>query len=160
MVPAGILVDNQTNFATLQAALTTPGLVAGDSIQIEPGSAPGNIGNASLPQLMNLTIKGDAAAGLLATPQFDITGAVTIGANQAGFTLQGVNVGLITAGSLTFNANASILGSSLVDAGSSAAAAVTLASTGSIRPGTTTADGTAGTLTLSSLDVNGGDYHR
>ena len=32
--------DNVTNFATLQAALTTPGLNPGDFIQIESGSAP------------------------------------------------------------------------------------------------------------------------
>src|SRR6266849_5967137 len=126
VVPTGALVDNLTNFATLQAALTTPGLVAGDSVQIEAGSSPGNIANANLPQVKNLTIKGDPAAGLLATPQFNITDPVTIAATQAGFSLQGVNVSLTGGGSLTFNANASVLGSSIIDAGSSAVAAVTL----------------------------------
>jgi hypothetical protein len=122
VVPTGANIDNQTNFATLQAALTTPGLVAGDSIQIEPGSSPGNIVNADVPQVMNLTIKG---AGL-ATPQFDITDAVAIGPAQAGFTLQAVKVGLTGAGSLTFNTDASIVNSTVVDNGSSAVAAVTL----------------------------------
>jgi hypothetical protein len=122
VVPAGAVVDNQTNFATLQAALTTPGLVAGDSIQIEAGAAPGNLVNANLPQVMNLTIGGVG----LATPQFTISDSVTIGPAQAGFSLRAVNVGLIGAGSLTFDTDASIINSKVVDISSNAVAAVTL----------------------------------
>src|SRR5262245_50701401 len=62
VVPVGIPANNQTSFATLQAALATPGLTAGDVIQIEPGSAPGNLTNASLPAVANLTIQGDPSA--------------------------------------------------------------------------------------------------
>jgi Domain of unknown function (DUF4214) len=126
VVPAGTMIDNQTTFATLQAALTTSGLSAGDIIQIEPGSSPGSITNANLPALANLTIQGDPTAGLTAIPTFNITDAVTISASQAGFSLKGVNVNLLAAGSLTFNANASILGSTVVDANSSALNALTL----------------------------------
>src|SRR5262245_8366684 len=61
VVPAGLPVNNSSNFATLQAALTTPGLAAGDVIQIEPGSTPGQITGAALkmPAVANLTIQGD-----------------------------------------------------------------------------------------------------
>jgi hypothetical protein len=137
VVPTGVLVDNLTNFATLQAALTTAGLASGDNIQIQAGSSPGNIVNANLPAVTNLTIKGDPAAGLLATPQFNILDAVTIATNQAGFTLQGVNVGLTGGGSITFNANASILGSSVIDVSSNAVAAITLNGSADVLSGST-----------------------
>src|SRR6266436_6686719 len=48
VVPVGVPVDNVNTFATLQAALTTATVNAGDVIQIEPGSSPGNIVNADL----------------------------------------------------------------------------------------------------------------
>jgi hypothetical protein len=136
VVPAG-LADNQSTFATLEAALTTPGLNAHDVIQIEAGSAPGTIKNADLPQLANLTIQGDPAAGLAGTPSFNVIDAITIGASQAGFTLQGVNVDLVDTGSLTFNANASILGSTIVDSASTALNAVTLSGLADVISGST-----------------------
>src|SRR3954454_10727622 len=72
VVPAG--ADNVTTFTTLQAALTTPGLVAGNAIQIEPGAAPGNVTGANLiaPNVANLTIQGDPAATLANIPQFTV----------------------------------------------------------------------------------------
>jgi hypothetical protein len=129
VVPVGVPADNQTTFTTLQAALTTPGLASGDTIQIKPGSAPGNLKNADLPSLTNLTILGDPAAALAAIPQFNITDPVVIAAGRAGFTLKGVNVGLVTAGSLIFTANGTIVGSAVTDIGSSAANAITFAGT-------------------------------
>jgi hypothetical protein len=137
VVPAAASIDNVTTFATLQAALTTPGLSAGNVVQIQAGSSPGTIGNASLPAVANLTIQGDPAAGLLATPAFGVTDPAVLGTNQAGFTLKGVNVTLSGAGSLTFNTNASILGSSITDAGSTAAVAVTLNGSADVLSGST-----------------------
>src|SRR5436305_1146554 len=71
VVPVGVPFDNTTNFATLEAALSTTGLVIGDTIQIEPGSAPGNLFSAA-PPVANLTIQGDPAAPLAALPQFTL----------------------------------------------------------------------------------------
>src|SRR6516164_922390 len=48
--------DNVTKFATLQAALKTA--VAGDVIQIEKGAVPGDIADADVPEVANLTIQG------------------------------------------------------------------------------------------------------
>src|SRR5262245_49110237 len=99
VVPVGIPVDNSTTFATLQAALTTAGLVSGDVIQIEPGSAPGNVVNANFTTAFtsaaSLTIQGDPAAGVFGTPLFTISDATTIGAAST-LNLKNVNLGLIT----------------------------------------------------------------
>jgi hypothetical protein len=137
VVPAGGDVNNVSTFATLQAALTTSGLVAGDVIQIEPGSAPGTITNADLPALKNLTLQGDPAVNSLSIPQFTLGDAVVVGAGQAGFTLRGVNVGLTGAGSLTLNTSASVVGSNLVDVSSSAAAALTISGSSDVLSGST-----------------------
>src|SRR5207249_11981407 len=56
VVPVAVVPDSVTTFATLKAALTTPGLAAGDTVQIQTGSSPGSIVNADLPTLTNLTI--------------------------------------------------------------------------------------------------------
>jgi hypothetical protein len=97
VVATGAPVDNATTFATLQAALTTPGLVTGDTIQINAGSAPGSVINANLTSAFtsatSLTIQGDpAAAGSI--PLFSISDATTIAAADT-LTLNNVNVGLI-----------------------------------------------------------------
>jgi hypothetical protein len=117
--------DNVTNFASLQAALATPGLNTGDIIQIEPGSAPGNIRNADLPAVAGLTVRGDPAALLSAIPQFTVSDAVTVGAAQEGFTFRRVNIGLIETftaplapafdGELIFTADGTIAGSTIVN---------------------------------------------
>jgi hypothetical protein len=44
--------DNVTTFGTLHAALTTPGLNAGDVIQIEPNASPGQLHNADGPAVL------------------------------------------------------------------------------------------------------------
>src|SRR6516165_6797880 len=70
VVPASLPVDNVTNFATLQDALTTntAGLGSGDTIQIDAGSTPGNITGSALggvpAGLGFLTIQGDPATFL------------------------------------------------------------------------------------------------
>jgi hypothetical protein len=109
VVPVGA-ADNVSSFATLSAALTTPGLHSGDTIQIEPGSAPGTIGNANLPAVTNLTIRGDASTAAVNLPAFQVRDAVTIDASRAGFTLANINV-VLQGGGLTFSANGSIIGS-------------------------------------------------
>lgn len=126
VVPVDTLIDNQTTFATLQAALTAPGLNANDIVQIEPGSLPGTIQNSDLPAVANLSIQGDPAAALTSIPQFNITDPVVIGASQSGFTLRGVQVGFVNTGSLTLNANAVITGSMLANLNSTALHALTL----------------------------------
>ncbi|HEV3079935.1 MAG TPA: hypothetical protein VGY66_09155 [Gemmataceae bacterium] len=118
VVPVGVPVDNVNTFATLQAALTTATVNAGDVIQIEPGSSPGNIVNADLPAVANLTIQGDPGVAASAIPQFTISDALVVA--QAGFTLRNVNVGLVGAGSLSLNANATITSSLVADVSSSA----------------------------------------
>src|SRR5262245_18316206 len=77
VVPIGLPVDNATNFATVQAALAMPGLAKGDTIQIQPGSAPGNV-TAAAPPVANLTIQGDPAAPLAAIPQFTVSTTFTV----------------------------------------------------------------------------------
>jgi hypothetical protein len=114
VVPVGVIPDNVTTFASLQAALTTSGLSAGDAIQIEPGSAPGNIANANLPAVANLTIQGDAGVSAAQVPAFTVTDAVTVGSSQAGFTLRNVNV-MLQGGGLTFSANGTIVNSVITD---------------------------------------------
>jgi Domain of unknown function (DUF4214) len=127
VVPITVPVDNQTTFATLQTALTTPGLSAGDTVQIEPGSSPGNVVNADLPALANLTIQGDPGVAATAIPQFTISDAFI--AAQAGFTLRDVNIGLVGAGSLALNANAAITESIVTDVNSTASTPVVLSGT-------------------------------
>jgi hypothetical protein len=90
VVPTG-MVDNMTKFATLHDALTKPGLNAGDMIQIEPGSSPGQLLNADVPGLKNLTIQGDSAFDVQSIPFF-VANALTIGSAQQGFTLKNVQV--------------------------------------------------------------------
>ena len=60
VVPAAY-ADNVTNFTTLQAALTTPGLNPGDVIQIESYSSPGGLSGGDIPAVADLTVRGDAS---------------------------------------------------------------------------------------------------
>ncbi|HYV37973.1 MAG TPA: hypothetical protein VE988_19970 [Gemmataceae bacterium] len=114
VIPTALVPDNVTNFATLQAALTTAGLAAGNVIQIEPGSTPGNIVNANIPALANLTIQGDPAVAAAEVPAFGVNDAVTIAAAQAGITFQNVKMNLL-GGGLTFNANGTVARSVITD---------------------------------------------
>src|SRR5262249_50668067 len=114
VVPVTITSDNATTFHTLQAALTTAGLAAGDVIQIEPGATPGTTATADLPLLADLTTQGNPAAGTSEIPAFTVTDSVTITAAQAGFTLKNVQVHL-DGGGVTFNANGTITGSILTN---------------------------------------------
>jgi hypothetical protein len=118
VVPVGVPVDNTTNFASLQSALATAGLNAGDVIQIEPNSAPGNV-TATGPAVANLTIQGDPASPVAAIPQFTFSNTFTVAAGQSGFVLKNVNVGLVaganSSGSLALNASATITASMVVD---------------------------------------------
>ena len=111
VVPVGASVDNVSTFSTLQAALTRPGLTAGDVIQIDRGSAPGTIHNADLPALPSLTIRGDPGSTAANLPAFTVADSVTIDSSRAGFTLANVNV--VLQGGLTFNANGAVVSSFL-----------------------------------------------
>jgi hypothetical protein len=121
VVPLGVPVDNSTSFTNLRAALTTAGLVTGDTIEIEPGSAPGNVMNSDFTTAFSgatrLTIQGNPAVGLAGIPQFTITDAVVIAAADT-LNLNVANVGFFDTGALTFNGNTSITGSMLTDVNS------------------------------------------
>jgi hypothetical protein len=108
VVPTGA-ADNVTTFDTLLGALATPGLNAGDVIQIEPNSTPKLLTNALLPAVKNLTIQGDPAFNVQSIPYFYVLDNVIIGSAQQGFTLKNVQVD-IQAGPLQFNANGTITG--------------------------------------------------
>jgi hypothetical protein len=103
-------VDNVTTFATLKAALTTPGLQAGDVIQIEPGSNPGHISNGDIPALKNLTIQGDPAADVQSIPYFYTDTPVFINLPRQGFTLKNVEMDTLN-GTFEFVADGNILSS-------------------------------------------------
>src|SRR5437867_11783775 len=66
VVPLPVPVDNFNSFHTLSAALTTAGLAAGNFVQIQLGSSPGNIRDIDLDPALSatggrLTIQGDLA---------------------------------------------------------------------------------------------------
>src|SRR5438105_834655 len=147
VVPVGTPIDNMATFATLQAALTTAGLSPGDIIQIEPGSAPGNVVNANMPTVANLTIQGDLAVSASALPQFTLSNAVTLVGTQIGFTLRNVNIGLVGAGSLTFSDNATITGSQIVDLNSSALLPLALNGTVDVLTNSTLVDNSSTAVT-------------
>ncbi len=132
VVPAITPVDKVNTFATLEDALTTPGLNPGDIIQIEPGASPGNITNADLPDLANLTIQGDPDKGLAAAPQFTVSDTLTVGGGQTGLVLHKVSIGLVGSGSLVFGSNDTIGDSVIVDVNSSAATPVSFTGTGDV----------------------------
>src|SRR5262249_23274658 len=87
---------------------TTPGLHAGDVIQIEPNSNPGTLQTADIPAIKNLAIQGDPASDVQSIPSF-VADSVKIGAAQQGFTLKNVQVD-IQNGSLQFTADGTITG--------------------------------------------------
>ncbi len=156
--------DNVTTFATLAAALTTPGLNPGDVIQIEPGSAPGNIVNAGLPAVAGLTVRGDPTAVLSAIPQFTVSAAIgnslTVGPAQEGFAFRHVNIGLIqlpgiqpptppfrSVGGLVFTADGTIADSTVTEVQSAI---------GSPLRSLVEFDGAADLLTGTTLMIQGG----
>jgi hypothetical protein len=104
--------DNVSKFATLQNALTTPGLGAGDVIQIEPGSLPGFISNIDLPKVQNLTIRGDAHVKAEDLPAFIVSDALIIQPAANNLTLQNVHAQLNN-GIELLDANATIIRSFL-----------------------------------------------
>jgi hypothetical protein len=110
VVPVG-MVDNVTKFATLHDALTKTGLNAGDIIQIEPNSSPGQLLNADLPAVKNLTIQGDPGFDVRSIPYFFMPAYddVHIAAAQQGFTLKNVQVDIQNA-SFVFDADGTITG--------------------------------------------------
>jgi hypothetical protein len=91
VVPATAPPDNVTTFASLQSALTTPGLAAGDTIQIELGSVPGGIHNADLPNIANLTIRGDPSVRAEDLPAVDINDELVLQSSQANWSLINVH---------------------------------------------------------------------
>ena len=99
--------DGVTNFASLKAALVAPGLNAGDKIQIEPGSTPGGIVNANIPNVFDLTVQGDPTTPLQLMPGFSLDDAVTMGPPRAGFTFKHVQFAIV-GGTLQYTADDTI----------------------------------------------------
>ncbi len=108
------IADNVTTFGTLHAALTMPGLNAGDVIQIEPNSSPGPVHNADIPAVKNLTIQGNSAFDVQSIPFFSLADFVSIGPTRQGFTLKNVQVDIQVA-SLQFTADGTITGCRIKD---------------------------------------------
>jgi hypothetical protein len=108
VVPAG-MVDNMSKFATLHDALTKPGLNAGDIIQIEPNSSPGQLFGNDVPAVKNLTIQGVPAFDVQSIPFFSVVDSVMIGSAEQGFTLKNVQVD-IQFGDIEFHADGAITG--------------------------------------------------
>ena len=86
IVPFDVPADNLTNFHTLSVALASAGLFSGDTVEIELGASPGDIVNANIPAIGNLTIQGNLAVSAAEIPVFGVANPVTIAAAQAGFT--------------------------------------------------------------------------
>jgi hypothetical protein len=103
------MVDNVTKFGSLHDALTTPGLHAGDVIQIEPNSSPGQLFNADIPALKNLTIQGNPAYDVQSIPYLSVSSYVSIEPAQQGFALKNVQVDIQDSG-LEFDADGTITG--------------------------------------------------
>jgi hypothetical protein len=103
VVPTAAAIDNVTTFHTVSKALTTSGLLAGDTIQIEAGADPGRIRNSDLPNLTGITIQGNLNAAATDFRPLVLQDAITIGSTRDNLTfrnLQTLNVG----GTMTLNA--------------------------------------------------------
>src|SRR5262249_42935590 len=101
--------DNVSKFNSLQAALTTPGLQAGNVIQIEQGATPGALTDAMLPNLKNITIQGNShtqAKDFLAPVK--VNDNLTITTPQEGFTFRNVRLSLEGGGITSSEANGAI----------------------------------------------------
>jgi hypothetical protein len=99
--------NNMTTFGTLQALLNNANVQSGDVIQIEPGSTPGHIVDADIPNLQNLTIQGDPTADLSSIPYFYLDDHVSIDTTRQGFTFKHVQFD-VTNGTLQLLANSII----------------------------------------------------
>jgi hypothetical protein len=106
VVPAGA-ANTTTTFDTLEHCLTQANIQQGDVIQIEPGSVPGHIVDADIPNLTNLTIQGDPTSDLITIPQFFLDDHVTIDTSRQGFTFNHVQFD-ITNDTLQLLANSTI----------------------------------------------------
>jgi hypothetical protein len=130
VVPAGTPTDNVTLFGSLQDVFVRGTLHSGDTIQIEPGSLPGNLLTyGAPPALNNITIQGDPAAGLSAIPMFTLGDAVTFGPNSSGWTFRNVNIGLIDTGAVTFNTNVTYTNDKIEDLNSTSTSPFTFSGT-------------------------------
>lgn len=123
VVPPSIPADGLNTFHTLRSALTTPGLVGGDFVQIEPGSTPGLLRNADLPAVAGLSIRGNPAVGRAETPPVVAADQIFVGTARSGLAFRQVNL-ILTGGPLTFQSTGVVEESSLT--GTSATATLLL----------------------------------
>lgn len=106
IVPFDIPVNNTTTFHTLRTALLTGTLASGDIVEIKQGATPGGITNSLLPNVTNLTIRGEAGTGAKELSEVTFNDAITITPARQGFTLQNVNA--IFTNGFTFQANGTL----------------------------------------------------
>ena len=108
VVPISVPADSTTNFHSLRAALTTPGLVAGEVIQIEPGSFPGTVANADIPAVAGLTLQGNRNVPVAEIPQITVIDAVDVQSPGVPFTFANLQVNFIGDGGFKFKADVTI----------------------------------------------------
>ena len=136
VVPYTVTTDNATNFHTLAGALNTPGLVAGDVVQIEPFSTPGPLTDANVDavNVPNVVIRGAAGFAPNELPPIRTGNAISLDAQEAGLSFSNVN--LLLDHTLTFNASGSILNST-VAVGATGGYGIFLNSTATLLQGNT-----------------------
>jgi hypothetical protein len=117
VVPIDQSPNGTTTFATLAAAMAAA--TNNDVIQIEPGSAPGDVSGTQA--VTNLTIQGDlaAAGSLTGIPAFQVSAPYTVPGGSS-LTLSNVNAGLVGSGTFTFVGSGNISSSTIADLTSSA----------------------------------------
>ena len=103
VVPFDLPADGVSTFYTLRAALSTPRLAAGDVVQVEPRSVPGNISNADLPNVASLTVRGNPEVGAAETPTVYANDRLTVSAARGGFAVRDLSLVLLN-GPLEFRA--------------------------------------------------------
>jgi hypothetical protein len=99
--------DNVTTFGNLHDLLNQANVQSGDVIQIEPGSTPGHIVDADIPNVPNLTIQGDPNSDLISMPEVFLDDNVTIDTTRQGFSFKHLQFD-ITNGTLQLLANSAI----------------------------------------------------
>src|SRR5262245_53630046 len=108
IVPFNAAADDVTNFHTLSAALNPAGLASGNVIEIEWGSMPGSISNATMGTALNatggnLTIRGNPAIAASELPAVSTSDSIVV--NKPNLTLQNLNLAL-AGGNLVFQSGA------------------------------------------------------
>lgn len=109
VIPLDVPTDNVSTFHTLSQAMSTPGIISGDFVEIKQGSIPGGITDDLLPNVTNFTIRGETGVGPKDLAEITFLDSVTITPGRDGFKLQNVNLNIV-GGTLAIEADASFQG--------------------------------------------------